>query len=148
MIRTAQNQAQRLMKRQVESPAKYRMEDRMLFIGLPSFLLAGVSIFLQQHFGKDLTGLLAAACVLLASSPYIAFIVLFFLYFREERDEFQARMLSGAMLCAIGATMLVTSRWGVMEQFHLVPVFHVGWVMPMFGIFYSVALAVQRWRYR
>lgn len=135
-------------KREVESPAKYRFEDRMLFIGLPFFVLAGVSIFLQQHFGKDLTGLMAAMCVLLASSPYIGFIVLFFLYFREERDEFQARMLSGAMLCALGATMFVTSLWGVSEQFHVLPIFHVGWVMPMSGIFYSIALAVQRWRYR
>lgn len=136
------------MKREIESPAKYRMEDRVGYIGLPSILLAGISIWLQQHFGKDLTGLMAAVCVLLASSPYIAFIVLFFRYFREERDEFQARMLSGAMLGAIGATMTVTSVWGVMEQFRLVPILHVGWVMPMFGIFYSVALAVQRRRYR
>ena len=139
-----------MKKAEVESPAKYKMEDRVLFIGLPSFLLAGISIWLQQHFGhgQDLRGLLAAVCVLLASSPYIAFVAISFMYFREERDEFQARMLSGAMLCAIGATMLVTSVWGVMEQFRLVPILHVGWVLPMFGIFYSVALAVQRWRYR
>lgn len=136
------------MKGEVESPAKYKMEDRALFIVVPTFLLAGISIWLQQHFGNPLSGFPAVLCVLLASSPYLAFIGVSALYFREERDEFQARMLSGAMLCAIGATMTVTSLWGVMEQFHLVPILHVGWVMPMFGIFYSVALAVQRWRYR
>ena len=132
----------------VGSPAKYRMEDRMLFIGMPSFLLAGISIWLQHIYGKNLSELLAVACAALASAPYLAMIALFFLYFREERDEFQARMLSGAMLCGIGATLVVTSVWGVMEQFRLVPIFRVWWVMPLFGMFYSVALAVQRWRYR
>ena len=124
------------------------MEDRMLFIGLPSFLLAGISIWMHHIYGKNLAGLLEVVCVLLGSAPYLAFIALFFLYFREERDEFQARLLSGAMLSSIGGTLTVTSVWGVMEQFHLVPIFQVMWVMPMFGMFYSVALAVQRWRYR
>lgn len=132
----------------VESPAKYRMEDRVLFFVVPSLLLAGISIWLQHHYGGNLTGWMTAVCVFLASSPYLAFIAVSFLYFREERDEFQARLHSGAMLGGIGATLLVTTVWGVMEQFHLVPVFPVMWVMGMFGIFYSVALAVQRWRYR
>ena len=136
------------MKREDQSPAKNKAEDRVLFFGLPSFLLAGVSILLQQHFGVVLGGTLAILCVLLASSPYLVFVAIFFLYFREEKDEFQARMLSGAMLSAIGATMMVTSVCGVMETSHLIPMLHMGWVMPMFGIFYSVALAVQRWRYR
>lgn len=132
----------------LESPARYRMEDRMLFFFVPSLLLAGLSIWLQHQYGKNLTGLLAVVSVLMASSPYLATIAVAFLYFREERDEFQARMLSGAMLWGIGATLTVTSVWGVMEQFRLVPIFHVGWVMPLFGMFYSVALAVQRWRYK
>jgi hypothetical protein len=87
-------------------------------------------------------------CVLLASSPFLAMIAICFLYFREERDEFQVRLLSGAMLGGIGGTLLVTTVWGVMEQFHLVPAFPVMWVMGLFGVFYSVALAIQRWRYR
>lgn len=136
------------MKRQDQSPAKNKAEDRVLFFGLPSILLAGVSIVLQQHFGLALRGMLAILCVALASSPYLTFVAIFFLYFREEKDEFQARMLSGAMLGAVGATLMVTSVCGVMEQLHLIPILHVGWVMPMFGIFYSIALAVQRWRYR
>jgi len=103
---------------------------------------------LQQHFGMALKGMLAILCVSLASSPYLVFVAIFILYFREEKDEFQARMLSGAMLGAIGATMMVTSLCGVMETFHLIPMLHIGLVMPMFGIFYSIALAVQRWRYR
>jgi hypothetical protein len=132
----------------LESPAKYKMEDRMLFIGLPSMLLAGIAIWLQHLYGTHPTGLLAVVCVLLASSPFLAMIAICFLYFREERDEFQARLLSGAMLGGIGATLLVTTVWGVMEQFHLVPEFPVMWVMGLFGIFYGIALAVQRWRYR
>ncbi len=132
----------------VGSPAKYRMEDRVLFIGLPSMLLAGISIWLQHLYGTHPTGLLAVVCVLLASSPFLAMIAIFFLYFREERDEFQTRLLSGAMLCGIGATLSVTTVWGVMEQFHLVPAFPVMWVMGIFGLFFSAALAIQRWRYK
>ncbi len=52
------------------------------------------------------------------------------------------------MLGGMGATLLVTTVWGVLEQFHLVPEFRVMWVMGLFGIFYSVALAVQRRRYK
>jgi hypothetical protein len=136
------------MKREDQSAAKNKAEDRVLFLVLPSILLAGVSIVLQQHFGMALRGILAIVCVMLASSPYLAFVAIFFLYFREEKDEFQARMLSGAMLGAVGGTLMVTSVCGAMETLHLIPMLHIGWVMPMFGFFYSVALAVQRWRYR
>jgi hypothetical protein len=124
------------------------MEDRFLFIGVPSLLLAGIPVWMQQHFGKNLTGLLAVVCVFLYSLPFLTMIAVTFMYFREERDEFQTQLLSGAMLCGIGGTLLVTTLWGAMEQFRLVPVFHVMWVMPMFGMFYSFALAIQRWRYR
>jgi hypothetical protein len=137
-----------MAERRAESPAKNKAEDRILFIGLPSLLLAGISIWLQSLYGDHPTGLLAVVCVLLASSPFLAMITIFILYFREERDEFQARLQSGAMLGGIGATLLVTTVWGVMEQFHLVPEFHVMWVMGLFGMFYSVALAVQRRRYK
>lgn len=137
-----------MSNREVGSPAKYRMEDRMLFIGLPSMLLAGIAIWLQHLYGTHPTGLLAVVCVLLASSPFLAMIAICFLYFREERDEFQARLLSGAMLVGIGATLSVTTVWGVMEQFHLVPEFPVMWVLGLFGIFFSAALAIQRWRYK
>jgi hypothetical protein len=137
-----------MSKLEPESPAKYRMEDRMLFFFVPSLLLAGIAIWLQHIYGTHPAGLLAVVCVLLASSPFLAMIAICFLYFREERDEFQVRLLSGAMLGGIGGTLLVTTVWGVMEQFHLVPAFPVMWVMGLFGVFYSVALAIQRWRYR
>ena len=77
-----------MAKQNVGSPARYKMEDRMLFIGMPSLLLAGIAIWLHHLYGKNLVGVMAVVCVLFASAPYLAFIALFFLYFREERDEF------------------------------------------------------------
>ena len=137
-----------MAKQNLASPAKYKLEDRMLFIGLPSMLLAGIAIWLQHLYGNNPSGLLAVVCVLLLSSPFVAVIAISFLYFREEKDEFQVRLHSEAMLGGIGATLLVTTVWGVMEQLHLVPKFQVMWVMGMFGMFFSIALAIQRWRYR
>jgi len=137
-----------MAKQNLGSPAKYKLEDRMLFILMPSFLLAGIAIWLQHLYGDNPTGLLAVVCVLLLSSPFLAMIAISSLYFREEKDEFQVRLHSEAMLGGIGATLLVTTVWGVMEQLHLVPKFQVMWVMGMFGVFFSVALAIQRWRYR
>jgi hypothetical protein len=137
-----------MAKQNLGSPAKYKLEDRMLFIGLPSMLLAGFAIWLQHLYGDNPTGLLAAICVLLASAPFLAIIAIFSLYFVEEKDKFQVRLRSGAMLGGIGATLSVTTVWGVMEQFHLVPEFPVMWVMGLFCMFFSVALAIQRWRYR
>jgi hypothetical protein len=45
-----------MAKQNLGSPAKYKMEDRMLFIGLPSMLLAGFAIWLQHLYGNNPTG--------------------------------------------------------------------------------------------
>jgi len=52
------------------------------------------------------------------------------------------------MLWGTGATLLVTILWGAMEQFSLVPIMPIRWVMPLFTIFYAIALRILRWRYR
>jgi hypothetical protein len=137
-----------MAKRDVGSPAKYRLEDRSLFIVVPSFVPAGIAAWALHHYGINPTGLLAVVCVMLFNLPFLALIAVYFLYFKEERDEFQTRLLSSSMLWGIGVTLLVTTLWGAMEQFRLVPVMPVSWVLFLFMFFYVVALMVLRWRYR
>lgn len=132
----------------VDSPAKYRLEDRSLFIVAPSFVPVGIAAWALHHYGICPTGLLAVVCVLLFNLPFLALIAVYFLYFKEERDEFQMRLLSSSMLWGIGATLLVTTLWGAMEQFRLVPVMPVSWVLFLFMLSYIAALKVLRWRYK
>jgi hypothetical protein len=132
----------------VESPAKYRAEDRVFFIVLPTFLPVCIAVWLLQHFSIHPTGFLAVVFVLLFNLPFLAWMVIIALYLGEEKDEFQSALLSRAMLWGTGATLLVTILWGAMEQFSLVPIMPIRWVMPLFTIFYAIALRILRWRYR
>lgn len=133
---------------QVSSPARYRFEDRGLFIVVPSLVPALIVALLLQHYHATPTGWLAVVCVFLFNLPFLAWIAIIVLYFKEEKDDFQTQMLSRAMLLGIGATMVVTMLWGAMEQFNLVPIMRVRVVMPLFVGFYVVALKALLWRYR
>ena len=79
---------------------------------------------------------------------YIGLIVNFGLYLAEEKDEFERAVLSQSMLWGVGATMIFTSSWGVLELFdqvrHLNPIYF----MLLFCVFMAAARIVIRRRYK
>jgi hypothetical protein len=133
---------------EVGSPAKYRAEDRFLFIVVPSLVPLYVAAWVLQHFRIHPTGFLAVVCALVFTSPFLAGIAIYAIYLGEEKDEFQRTLLSRAMLWGIGVTLPVTTFWGMMESFGVGPAFRARWVMPLFMVPYLIALLVMRRRYR
>jgi hypothetical protein len=125
------------------------MDDRTLFFIVPliiAVLFLAIWGFGYHHIQPD-TGM-ANLIVFLLALMYIGFIVNFGMYLAEEKDEFERTVLSQAMLWGVGATMIVTSFWGVMELFdkvrHLNPLYFV----PLFCLFMSAARILIRRRYR
>ncbi len=133
----------------VGSPAKYRFEDRFLFIVVPLFVLDGILGIWGFHYHHlHPASVLAVLCATVQSSPIIAFIVIIGLYLAEEKDEFQKSILVQSMLWAIGVTLAATTFWGSMEKFSQAPHMDIASVQFLFFLVYIVALAAYRWRYR
>jgi hypothetical protein len=132
----------------VESPAKYRAEDRFLFIVVPLLLLLYVPAWLLHHFNIHPTGFFAMVCAIVFTSPMLAGFVVYAIYLGEEKDDFQRTILIRALLWGTGVVLSVTTLWGTMENFGVGPIFRVRWVMPLFIIPYFVALFVMGRRYK
>ena len=71
-------------------------------------------------------------------------------YLGEEKDEFRRDLQVQAMLCAMGATLAVTSVWGFLELFLAnIPHFQLYLVFPMFWLFVGIsAVLLMQLRYR
>ena len=136
------------MKRDVESPATYRAEDRFLFIAAPLMLPPYIASWLLLHFNVHPKGLFAVLCALLFNLPFFAFFAIFAIYMREEKDEFNRMLFGRALLWGTSVTLVVTTFWGTMENLGVGPAFHARWVAGLFGVPYFVALFVLRRRYR
>jgi uncharacterized membrane-anchored protein len=137
------------MERHTGSPARYRFEDRFLFLVLPLMFLNLLMAVVGFHtFHLQPAGSLAILCSILMASPWIAFIVIYGLYLAEEKDEFQRTILVQSLLWGIGATLATTTIWGTLEKFNLVPPMDVNSVVFLFVIPFTIAERVLRWRYR
>ncbi|MGO9775889.1 MAG: hypothetical protein ACLQGT_11025 [Terracidiphilus sp.] len=137
------------MESRFSSPARNRAEDRVLFIVMPLIILElflAVFGFGYHHFQP--TGMLAFLYAILITLPTIAFIVIYGLYLAEEKDEFQRTVLVQSMLWGIGATLIFTTFWGLLENSNLVPHLPMYWAQVPFYLFTAIATAVNRWRYR
>ena len=133
---------------EVGSPAKYRAEDRFLFIVVPSLVPLYVAAWVLQHFRIHPTGFLAVVCALVFTSPFLAGIAIYAIYLGEEKDEFQRTLLSRAMLWGTGVTLCVTTVWGTLENFGVVPALRANLVIVLFTIPYLIALKILHRRYR
>ena len=136
------------MDRNVSSPARNRLEGRLLFIIVPMFFAFPVILEIADHYHLRPSGVLAVVCAALASLPFIAVVVIFGLYMAEEKDEFQKAVLTQSLAWGIGTTFAVTTFWGCMEKFDHAPHMPVWWVQIVFIIAFAIANAANRWRYR
>jgi hypothetical protein len=125
------------------------MEDRALFIFMP--LLIAVYALAVWGFGYHHlhpTGIVAWLLAILVALPGVAFIVIFGFYMSEERDEFQRSLLVQSLLWAIGATLTVTTFWGVLVMFEVARSQSLVFVFPLFCLFMAIAKFLVRLRYR
>jgi hypothetical protein len=136
------------MKRHIASPAKYRAEDRVLFIGMPLLALNGILIWGFAHFHWHPAGLLAVACAVVFCLPAFALMAGIALYLREETDEFEKAVLAESLLWGAGITVTGIVFWIDLEQFAHVPKPDLIWVLILFVAALAVGRIVARWRYR
>lgn len=135
------------MERRVGSPARYRFDDRFLFIIVPLYLLDAVLggwAFHYRHLHP--AGALVYVCAALQSMPLIAFMVVLGLYLAEETDEFMRAFWVQSLLWGTGAVLAATTFWGAMEKYGQPA--HVGMGMVQFVFYFYIALcSISRcWR--
>ena len=137
------------MTDRIKNPARYRMEDRVLFIGMP-LIVANITMafwgFGYRHLHP--TGVLACFLAVVFALPCLAFIAIFGFYLKEEQDEFQRDLWVQALVWGIGATVTITSFWGTLVEFEVVKGLKLMFVFPLFMLITCVARLVLRLRYR
>ncbi len=94
------------------------------------------------------TGPLAYLLGILPALPIIAVIVIVGFYLAEEKDEFQQRVLMQAMIWGIGATLAITTAWGFLEVFKLVPQLPLYVVFPLFCALTGFSTGMLKSKYK
>ena len=131
------------------SPAKFKFEDRILFIIVPLYVLGGILDFWKSHYlHMHPTGALAYLCAFLNSVPMIAFIVVFGLYLAEEKDDFMRALWVQSMLWGIGATLTITTFCGTLANYGQGTLIDISSVQFVFGLVMCFTMIVLKWRYR
>lgn len=83
----------------LNNPARNRIDDRTLFIGMPLLVVALVlAIWGYGYHHIQAGSALETALGVLIALLYVGFIVNFGLYLAEEKDEFERAVLSQSML--------------------------------------------------
>ncbi|MGB7267003.1 MAG: hypothetical protein WBC92_15920 [Terracidiphilus sp.] len=132
----------------VSSPARYRLEDRILFVFVPLVFLFLIMQFSLSHFHLHPKGVWAVLCGAVASLPFIAAIFSAGLYLAEEKDEFQQSLCVQAILWGFGVTACVALVWLALGMFIHVPQMNFVSGVFLFELVFVVSFWVARWRYR
>jgi hypothetical protein len=135
------------MSDRIKNLARYRMEDRVLFIGMP-LIAANIAMAIWGFGYRHLTGVPAYLPAILVALPGVAFIVIFGFYLKEEQDEFQRAIWVQALLWGIGATLTVITFWASLVEFELAKGLKLMFVFPLFWLITCIARLVLRLRYR
>src|SRR5579862_8594941 len=114
----------------VSSPARYRAEDRVLFVFVSLVLLFLIMKFSLSHFYLHPAGVLAVLCAAVGAAPMIAAIFIVGLYLAEEKDEFQRSLFVQAILWGLGVAACATVFWFALGTFIHIP--HMNFVLGEF----------------
>jgi hypothetical protein len=137
------------MTDRIKNLARERMEDRVLFIGMP-LIVVNIALaswgFGYRHL--HMTGVWACLLAVVFALPGVAVIVIFGFYLKEEQDEFQRDLWVQALVWGIGAAVTVTSFWGTLVEFEVVKGLKLMFVFPLFVLITCIARLVLRMRYR
>jgi hypothetical protein len=84
----------------------------------------------------------------LPTIPIAGAVVLTGRYMSEEKDEFQRAVLVQALLGGIGATLVVTTVWGFLENYAHFQRLNILMIWPLYLIFVGIAYGLVKARYR
>jgi hypothetical protein len=134
------------MKGKIDNPAKYRMEGRGIAILATWFLAAQLGVWWAQH---HLTGgVQAYFLATLFAAPIVAIIIVFGLYLREEKDEFERTVITQSMVWGLGGTLAVTTFWEGLDLFGQAKHFGPFGVFVIFLVFTNISKFFVRRSYR
>jgi uncharacterized membrane protein len=88
---------------------------------------------------------------LLAVLPAIPIAMAMFLtgrYMSEERDDFQRAVLVQSLLGGIGATLVVTTAWGFLENYAHFQRMNILMLWPLYLVFVGISYGIVKTRYR
>jgi hypothetical protein len=69
-------------------------------------------------------------------------------YMREEKDDFQSAVLVQSLLGGIGATLVVTTVWGFLENYAHFRRLDILMLWPLYLVFVGISYGIVKARYR
>lgn len=133
------------MEREINSSALSRYKKRMFVLIVVLFLVSQIIFweFIRHHP----TGMLAYLLAVLPALPIIGMMATYGLYVDELKDELVRTVIKRSILWSIVATLSVTTLWGFLELLANVPHLQPLLILPIFGIFLGIAMALVNRRY-
>jgi hypothetical protein len=118
----------------------------VLAFGAIYCLLVIVAVFVFKIWKP--TGPIAFVTVLLPVLPIGGMVTVMGLYLKEETDEFWRIQQTESALLAAGGVFILTTAWGFLEMFRLVPHIQLWLVFPVWAMLLGPASKIIRRRYR
>ena len=94
------------------------------------------------------TGLVIWLLAILPAIPIAMAVLLTVRYMSEEKDDFQRAVLVQSLLGGIGATLVVTTVWGFLENYAHFRRLDILMLWPLYLVFVAVSYWVVKARYR
>jgi hypothetical protein len=134
------------MECKTNNPAAWRFTYRFIVAMLLYAVLSVLSTcgLLLWHPAVVLIWLFA----LLPALPIGGAVFLTGRYMREEKDEFQRAVLVQSLLGGIGATLVVTTAWGFLENYAHFQRLNILMIWPLYLIFVGISYGLVKARYR
>jgi hypothetical protein len=110
----------------------------------PFFCIAAVAGFLLLH----VHGALSWPLALLPALPIAAAVYSIGSFVAHEKDDFQRHVQVWSLLGGMGATLVLTTMWGFLENYAHFQHMDLFWVWVIFWAFTGIAFLVVKARYR
>ncbi len=128
------------------NPAVWRFTCRFIVLMLlfAVFSVLSTWVLLRLHP----TSIVIWLSALLPALPIGGAVVLTGRYIGEEKDDFQSAVLVQALLGGIGATLVVTTAWGFLENYAHFQRLNILMIWPLYLIFVGISYGLVKARYR
>jgi hypothetical protein len=128
------------------NPAVWRFTRRFIVLSLLYAVFSVLSTYglLRCHP----TGIVIWLLAVLPAIPIAMAVLLTGRYMREEKDDFQSAVLVQSLLGGIGATLVVTTVWGFLENYAHFRRLDILMLWPLYLVFVGISYGIVKARYR
>jgi hypothetical protein len=126
--------------------AVWRFTRRFIVLSLLYGFFSGLSAYglLLWHP----TGIVIWLLAILPAIPIAMAVLLTGRYMSEEKDDFQRAVLVQALLGGIGAILVVTTAWGILENYAHFQRLNILMIWPLYLVFVGISYGIVKARYR